>query len=586
MSGRRPTAPQEANGQGNGSGRAVLYLRVSTKEQAEKNGEAEGYSIPAQRSACRRKAEALGAAVVEEFVDRGESARNARRPELQRMLVYVGENEVSHVIVHKVDRLARDRVDDVEITLALRTAGATLVSCSENIDETPSGILLHGIMSSIAEFYSRNLASEVLKGSLQKVRSGGSVGKAPLGYLNVRLIENGREVRTVEVDPVRGPQIKWAFETYASGEWGLRQLLDEGTRRGLDVPATATKPAKPLYLSHLHSLLKHPFYKGVVRYMKVEYPGRHEPLVSEETWDRVQQVLTAKGLAREKQHKHNHYLKGSVYCEKCKSRLIITNARSHSGKIYPYFVCIGRHQKRNDCTMKAVLIERVEELVEEHYRTIELKPELGEVLQKLLSEDLALYQKKAASERKTLERRRSRLLAERAKLLQAHYADAIPLELLKVEQDRIKAQLAKLEERTAATDQRHADTEANLKAALELAGDCHAAYSAAPHAVRRLFNQAFFKKIYVEEGDCVRSELASPFDLLLDNEVKARAAAIASEERPRDPVLVQAWKAMRNESTPEKRVLEGAGRLKQRFFRSAALGLNYEALVGSGGYEL
>jgi DNA invertase Pin-like site-specific DNA recombinase len=343
---------------------AVLYLRVSTREQAEKNGEAEGYSIPAQRSACQRKAESLGAITVGEFADRGESARSAKRPELQRMLAYVKESPVSFVIVHKVDRLARDRGDDFEISLALKTAGATLVSCSENIDETPSGILLHGIMSAMAEFYSRNLAAEVLKGSLQKVKSGGSVGKAPLGYLNVRRMENGREARTVEIDPVRGPLVKWAFETYASGEIGLRQLLDELTQRGLDVHATAMRPAKPLYLSHLHSLLRHPFYKGTVRYMKVEYPGRHEPLVSEETWDRVQEVMDARNQAREKQHKHHHYLKGSLFCGSCGSRLIVTNARSHSGKIYPYFVCIGRHQKRNDCTMRAVLIERVEELVE------------------------------------------------------------------------------------------------------------------------------------------------------------------------------------------------------------------------------
>ena len=59
------------------------------------------------------------------------------------------------MIVHKIDRLARNRADDVEITLAIKAAGATLVSCSENIDETPSGMLLHGIMSSIAEFYSQ-----------------------------------------------------------------------------------------------------------------------------------------------------------------------------------------------------------------------------------------------------------------------------------------------------------------------------------------------------------------------------------------------------------------------------------------------
>src|SRR5206468_8876579 len=100
-----------------------------------RDGDPEGYSIPAQREACKRKAVSLGAAVVEEFADRGESARNAHRAQLQALLAYIRENPVEYVIVHKVDRLARNRADDVEITLAIRAAGATLVSCSENIDE-------------------------------------------------------------------------------------------------------------------------------------------------------------------------------------------------------------------------------------------------------------------------------------------------------------------------------------------------------------------------------------------------------------------------------------------------------------------
>src|SRR5215217_3377570 len=91
---------------------AVLYLRVSTKEQAQRGGEAEGFSIPAQRDACVRKAEGLGARVVEEFIDAGESARSADRPELQRLLAYVAAEAVEFVIVHKVDRLARNRYDD------------------------------------------------------------------------------------------------------------------------------------------------------------------------------------------------------------------------------------------------------------------------------------------------------------------------------------------------------------------------------------------------------------------------------------------------------------------------------------------
>lgn len=112
----------------------------------------------------------------------GESARTADRPGLQELLAYLMTNQVDFVFVHKIDRLARNRFDDIEITMAIRKSGAQLVSVTENIDETPSGMLMHGIMSSIAEFYSRNLASEVKKGMRQKVRSGGTPGKTPLGY--------------------------------------------------------------------------------------------------------------------------------------------------------------------------------------------------------------------------------------------------------------------------------------------------------------------------------------------------------------------------------------------------------------------
>ena len=147
---------------------AVSYLRVSTKEQASKGGRDEGFSIPAQREANLRKARELNAIIVEEFVDAGESARKADRPDLVRMIEYVKTNHIAYCIVHKVDRLARNRADDVSIHLALKEAGVMLVSATENIDETPSGMLLHGIMSTIAEFYSRNLATEVSKGMTQK----------------------------------------------------------------------------------------------------------------------------------------------------------------------------------------------------------------------------------------------------------------------------------------------------------------------------------------------------------------------------------------------------------------------------------
>ena len=99
---------------------AVTYIRVSTKRQAEKGGMDEGFSIPAQREANQRKAESMGAYIVKEFADRGESAKTADRPALQEMLEYLMTHRVDYVIVHKLDRLARNRSDDVEVMNVLK----------------------------------------------------------------------------------------------------------------------------------------------------------------------------------------------------------------------------------------------------------------------------------------------------------------------------------------------------------------------------------------------------------------------------------------------------------------------------------
>jgi DNA invertase Pin-like site-specific DNA recombinase len=353
---------------------AVIYLRVSSKEQAEKGGEAEGFSIPAQREGCKRKAASLSAAVIEEFVERGESAKTADRPELQRMLAYIAEHPVKYVIVHKVDRLARNRADDVTINLALSQAGAELVSVSENIDQTPSGLLLHGIMSSIAEFYSRNLATEVIKGCVQKAKNGGTPGRAPIGYVHVRQIVNGREARTVEIDPVRGPLMRWAFETYATGDWTIRRLLAELTSRGLTTLPGPNTSGKPLVVSHLHKLLRNPYYMGMVRYRDAIYPGKHEQLVTPQTWHEVQKLLTAKHLSGEKQREHPHYLRGSIYCGQCGSRLIVCHAKGRGGT-YPYFICIGRQRDKTSCAQRAIRIEEAEATNAPHYATAQLPEE-------------------------------------------------------------------------------------------------------------------------------------------------------------------------------------------------------------------
>ncbi len=560
--------------------RAVLYLRVSTKEQAEAGGESEGYSIPGQREACHRKAEQLGAEVVDEYVDRGESARSANRPQLQAMLTRLAEDPVDFLIVHKIDRLARSRVDDVEINLALQQASVTLVSCTESIDETPSGILLHGIMSSIAEFYSRNLANEVIKGSTQKAKAGGTIGRAPVGYLNTRIVEDGREIRTVGIDPERAPLVRFAFEAYATGEWTLRKLLAEITRRGLRTRPSAKRPSKELGLAYFHKILTNPYYKGTVRYRGAEYPGRHDQLISERTWNKVQELLAANNKAGEKQRDHHHYLKGTVYCGTCGERLIVTKTTNRYGTVYPYFVCIGRQQRRTDCTQSAILISHVERLVEDHYLTVQPPADwLGQVRAFILDE-ITSQRELASHERRSQKRRINSLTTERKKLLDAHYEDAIPLDLLKSEQSRIASEIATATGRLEAVDLQYDTIGSNLDRAVEFASSWQNAYLDAEPSVRRRMNQAIFTKIYVRDNDDVRSEFAEPFEILLSDEV---ADATTASMELADTEIEARWSAIartaETEATQDEAAVLDTTHPRQR------RGLKYDTLVGPAGLE-
>ena len=477
--------------------RAVSYIRVSTREQAQRGGSEEGFSLPAQREANKRKAQSMGALVVKEFADRGESARSANRPELQKMLAYLKEDGgIDYVIVHKLDRLARNRADDVEINRAFEEAGVRLVSTSENIDQTPGGMLLHGIMSSIAEFYSRNLANEVMKGMGEKARNGGTLGKAPLGYINVRARdENGREVRTVELDEERAPLLRLAFSEYATGNWTVSQLADHLNTLGLSIPPTPRRCAKPITTTRLHKILRHPYYKGTISFQGVEYVGAHEPLVDEETWSQVQAVLDSHRYG-ERQRIHNHFLKSTVVCGQCGARLSVQNAKNSKGTIYPYFVC-ARRCRLHDCTFTAVLIDVVEERMSDLYQTIQLSTADRTQIEHYLHDELSQIEGEKDKAVRSLTTRRTNLEDRRRRLLHAHYEGAIPLDLLKEEQAKLTSELGQIERQLTAYQADAAEVRQHLTQALDLLEDCHRLYSAAPAHLKKLLNQVFFERVLV-----------------------------------------------------------------------------------------
>ncbi|WP_282857236.1 recombinase family protein [Pseudoclavibacter helvolus] len=520
--------------------RAVSYLRVSTREQAERGGREEGFSIPAQREANKKKAQSMGAMVVKEFVERGVSGTSTNRPALQEMLRYLETEQYSidYLIVHKVDRLARNRADDVALNARFDEYGVRLVSTSENIDQTPGGLLLHGIMSSIAEFYSKNLSNEVKKGMDEKVRSGGSVGRAPIGYLNVREVHEGREVRTVEVDPIRAPLVTWAFEQYATGSYSVRSLTTDLITRGLTMLPTAKLPEKAVETRQVHQILTNPYYLGLVVYKGAHHPGNHDALVDPETFEKVQRILKSK-INGERNRQLPHYLKSTLYCGQCDMRMIVQVAKARTGDEYPYYSCLGRHSKRTTCDLRSISIVNVEDLIQELYDRLALQPSHADSLRQVLLAELRTFTKDADRQREALHTQKLEIERKQRKLLEAHYNDAIPIDMLRTEQHSLDSALNNVTRQLDALNTDLDDNTRLIERAIDLAQHSADAYRRAPDQIRRLLNQVLFDRLKVtmtdEDEHRLEAIVAAPFAELLSVGIRGRTVAESPRENEELP---------------------------------------------------
>ncbi|MEU0885849.1 recombinase family protein [Lentzea sp. NPDC005914] len=514
------------------TGRAVpiafVYLRVSTREQARTGGGIEGYSIPAQRQACHAKAAQLGAAVEREFVDAGESGRSSDRDDLQDMLAEIKIVRPDYLIIHKIDRLARNRADDIAINLLLKRHGVTLVSCTENIDDTPSGKLLYGLLAEIAQFYSGNLAQEVLKGLVRKAEEGGTPFCAPIGYLNKRETIGRISISSVILDPERAELVRWCFEQYATGEWSGIDLLLAARARGLSGRPTAKNPTMEISLTGFYYMLQNPYYMGIVPYRGIHYEGKHPALVEPEVWLAVQDILAANAHDGEKDRTHNHYLRSTIYCSSCRGKLVFSQS-SGNGGTYAYFQCVKKKTKRNNCHRRAVRVERIENGIADFYAGFRLSEARAEDIRASIRAELVSQQTEGSQRIARAVKRKTIVGGERQKLLQAHYAGAVPTDLLALEMRRFTRELAEADVDIQAASVNTAELAATLEAALRAAANCEAAYLAAPNHVRRQINQGFFKKLYIgEDGNVEEAELTEPFAALLDG---GAMCTIPAEER-------------------------------------------------------
>lgn len=304
--------------------KVALYARVSSEKQAEKE-----LSIPAQLKALREYATKNGYIVVREFVDEAETARTSNRPAFKEMISLSRLNPppFEAILTWKFSRFARNREDSIIYKSLLRKKGIQVISINEPIDNTPSGKLLEGIIEVIDEFYSENLAQDVVRGMSESVSRGFFCGGViPLGYQRV-VVNDGQVKRSkLELDEARALVVKRMFSECLEGK-GTREI-----GRSLNKAGIVTRKGKKWNPTSVYQILTNEVYTGTLVWGKkrkkkglpLRVKHAFPEIVDIETFKKVRSILAQRGprFVRPRSVSSNYLLGGMMKCAECGAGMV------------------------------------------------------------------------------------------------------------------------------------------------------------------------------------------------------------------------------------------------------------------------
>lgn len=323
---------------------AVIYARYSSSNQREE-------SITAQIRCCREYADRNGFQIVKEYTDSALTGRTDRRPGFQQMIKDSDNQTFQAIIVWKLDRFARNRYDSAMYRNKLKKNGVKIVSAMEAISDSPEGIILEGLMESLAEYYSANLAENVRRGMYESALERKILGTPTYGY------KRGSDGK-YEIDQEAAAVIREIFDLYLAGRTQA-EIITQINREG---HLTAT--GKPFNKNSLHCILKNEKYTGMYRYADIVDPHGIPAIIDEQTFEEAQKLaLDRKRYRRVRQRESDetYILSSLLFCGSCGSQMTGESAKSATGRIYRYYSCIGtKTQANNGCEKRRIRKEILE----------------------------------------------------------------------------------------------------------------------------------------------------------------------------------------------------------------------------------
>ncbi len=300
----------------------ILYARKSSEDKGRQI-----LSLESQINTMKKLADDLGLNIIKVFSESKSAKKPDNRPVFSEMVKILEQGKADGIVCWKLDRLSRNPVDSGKIQWLSQQGIIKDIQTSERRYLPDDNALVFNVESGMANQYIRDLSKNVKRGMKTKLEKGGYPNYAKIGYVNDRVN------KTIILDIERSKHIKRAFELYSTGSYSLKKisniLYQEGFR---------SRNGRKYYKSRIHIILQDSFYYGVMHVHGKYYPGNHEPIISKDLFDKVQNVINGKNRSRYK--KHFFPLRGFMTCHKCGC---LMTAIKKKGSVY-YYCTNGKGQ--------------------------------------------------------------------------------------------------------------------------------------------------------------------------------------------------------------------------------------------------
>ena len=359
--------------------KAVIYARYSSDRQTEQ-------SIEGQLRECRAFAEANEITVIGEYIDRAMTGRNDDRPAFQKMIADSSKRQFEAVIVYQLDRFSRNRYDSATYKAKLKKNGVRVLSAKENITDDPSGTLIEGVLESMAEYYSLELALKIKRGmhenALKCKATGGSLA---LGY------KVDADLRFA-VDEKTAPIVIEIFKRYNAGET-ITEICAALNKQGLK-----TSRGVAFNKNSLRTILQNQKYIGVYKCGDVVVPGGVPAIIDKSLFESVAVRMEKNKKAPAKaKAKINYLLTTKIFCGECGANMVGESGTGRNEQKYCYYICTKRKREKA-CKKATVPKDWIERLVVEYTMNHILKDDTIN----LIADKIVELQEKEAAENNTL----------------------------------------------------------------------------------------------------------------------------------------------------------------------------------------